>query len=109
MTGKFRKVCLDSKASNHQQGDLAMPRYNPYTLQMQITRMFEQGQSFFALTKVQEWLRDHAQDPMDYEISFHQKPAPPGSGKVFVVEIELHRRDGQPVDEWLLQEVGRQS
>ena len=25
-----------------------MPRYNPYTLQMQLTRMFAEGQSFFA-------------------------------------------------------------
>jgi hypothetical protein len=86
-----------------------MPRYNPYTLQMQITRMFEQGQSFFATTKVQDWLRERNEDPNAYEILFHQKPAPPGSGEVMVVEVELRRKDGQPVDDWLLQEVGRQS
>lgn len=32
-----------------------MGRLNPYNLQMQITQMFTQGQSFFALTKVQDW------------------------------------------------------
>lgn len=86
-----------------------MPRYNPYTLQMQLTRMFEQGQSFFAITKVQDWLRERHEDPAAYEILFHQKPAPPGSGEVIVVEVELRRRDGQPVDEWLQQEVNRHS
>ena len=82
-----------------------MPRYNPYTLQMQITRMFEQGQSLFATMKVQDWLRERNEDPAAYEILFHQKPAPPGSKEVLVVEIELKRRDGQPVDEWLQQQV----
>ncbi|MBD2098229.1 hypothetical protein H6F90_24480 [Trichocoleus sp. FACHB-591] len=82
-----------------------MPRYNPYTLQMQITRMFEQGQSLFATMKVQDWLRERNEDPAAYEILFHQKPAPPGSQKVLVIEIELKRRDGQPVDEWLQQQV----
>ncbi|MEB3336069.1 MAG: hypothetical protein VKJ46_01310 [Leptolyngbyaceae bacterium] len=84
-----------------------MPRFNPYTLQMQITRMFEQGQSFFATLKVQDWLRERQEDPAAYEILFHQKPAPPGSGLVITVEIELRRRDGQPVDDWLQQEVNR--
>ena len=82
-----------------------MPRYNPYTLQMQITRMFEQGQSLFATMKVQDWLRERNEDPAAYEILFHQKPAPPGSQEVLVVEIELKRRDGQPVDEWLQRQV----
>ncbi|HEY9748051.1 MAG TPA: hypothetical protein V6C63_05205 [Allocoleopsis sp.] len=86
-----------------------MPRYNPYTLQMQITRMFEQGQSLFATMKVQDWLRERNEDPAAYEILFHQKPAPPGSGEVLVVEIELKRRDGQPVDEWLQQQVNQHS
>lgn len=84
-----------------------MPRFDPYTLQIQLTRMFEQGQSFFATTKVQDWLRERNQDPNDYDIVFHQRPAPPGSGKVMVIEVELRRRDGQPVDEWLQQEVNR--
>ncbi len=84
-----------------------MPRFDPYTLQMQITRMFEQGQSFFATTKVQDWLRERKEDPSAYDILFHQRPAPPGSGLVMVMEIELRRKDGQPVDEWLQQEVNR--
>ncbi len=84
-----------------------MPRFNPYTLQMQITRMFEQGQSFFATTKVQEWLKERNEDPNAYNILFHQKPAPPGSGEVMVVEIELQRKDGQPVDPWLQEQVNQ--
>ena len=84
-----------------------MARINPYTLQMQITRMFEQGQSLFAITNVQDWLRERNEDPANYEILFHEKPAPPGSGLVMMVETELRRRDGQPVDEWLQQEVNR--
>ncbi|OUC14380.1 MAG: hypothetical protein B0A82_12215 [Alkalinema sp. CACIAM 70d] len=84
-----------------------MPRINPYTLQMQITRMFQQGQSLFAPMKVQEWLKERGHNPAEYTILFHQKPAPPGSGEVIVTEIELKRKDGQPVDEWLQQEVNR--
>ncbi|HEY9751771.1 MAG TPA: hypothetical protein V6C46_02385 [Coleofasciculaceae cyanobacterium] len=83
-----------------------MPRYHPYTLQLQITRMFEQGQSFFAQIKVQDWLKEHNQDPANYDIFFHEKPAPPGSGLVKVVEVELRRKDGQPVESWLQQELG---
>jgi hypothetical protein len=85
-----------------------MPRYNPYTLQMQITRMFEQGQSLFAQLKVQDWLKEHNEDPANYNIFFHEKPAPPGSGQVKVVEVELRRKDGQPIDAWLQQELGQQ-
>ncbi|BAZ79194.1 MAG: hypothetical protein ACKO9I_20180 [Sphaerospermopsis kisseleviana] len=82
-----------------------MGRINPYTLQMQITRMFAEGQSFFALTKVQDWLKEHNQNPLEYEIFFHKKPAPPGSQEVMVIEIELKRKDGQPVDSWLQEQV----
>lgn len=82
-----------------------MGRINPYTLQMQITRMFEQGQSFFATIKVQDWLKERKHNPLDYEIIFHQHPAPPGSQEVMVVEIELRRKDGQPVDPWLQEQV----
>ena len=82
-----------------------MPRFNPYTLQMQITRMFEQGQSFFATLKVQDWLRERNQDPAAYDIVFNQKPAPPGSNAVIAVEIELRRKDGQPVDPWLQEQA----
>ena len=82
-----------------------MPRLNPYTLQMQITRMFEQGQSFFATLKVQDWLKERNQDPTNYEIIFHQKPAPPGSNAVIAIQIELRRKDGQPVDPWLQEQA----
>jgi hypothetical protein len=86
-----------------------MGRLNPYTLQMQITSLFSQGQSFFAVTKVQDWLKEHNQNPLDYEILFHQKPAPPGSKEVFVIEIELKRKDGQPVDPWLQEQANLQA
>ncbi|NWF59811.1 MAG: hypothetical protein HXY43_11095 [Fischerella sp.] len=85
-----------------------MGRLNPYSLQMQITRMFEQGQGFFATTKVQEWLKERGHNPTDYEIIFNQKPAPPGSKQVMVVEIELRRKDGQPVDPWLQEQANLQ-
>ena len=85
-----------------------MARLNPHTLQMQITRMFEQGQSFFATIKVQDWLRERNHDPADYNVIFHQKPAPPGSSAAMIVEIELRRRDGQPVDPWLQQQANLQ-
>ena len=82
-----------------------MPRFNPYTLQMQITRMFEQGQSFFATIKVQDWLRERNHDPAAYDIIFHQKPAPPGSNAVMAIEVELRRKDGEPVDPWLQEQA----
>ncbi len=82
-----------------------MGRLNPYTLQMQITRMFEQGQSLFATMKVQDWLRERNQDPAAYDVIFHQKPAPPGSKSVMAIEIELRRKDGQPVDPWLQEQA----
>jgi hypothetical protein len=82
-----------------------MGRLNPYTLQMQVTRLFEQGQSFFATIKVQDWLKERNHNPADYEIIFHQKPAPPGSDQVIAIEIELRRRDGQPVDHWLQEQA----
>ena len=84
-----------------------MARINPYTLQMQITRMFEQGQSMFATIKVQDWLRERNENPNDYDIVFNQQPAPPGSGLVMVVEIELRRKDGEPVDTWLQEQVNQ--
>ena len=84
-----------------------MARINPYTLQMQITRMFEQGQSMFATIKVQDWLRERNENPNDYDIIFNQQPAPPGSGLVMVVEIELRRKDGEAVDPWLQEQVNQ--
>jgi hypothetical protein len=86
-----------------------MPQVNPFTLRMQVTRMFEQGQSLFAEIKVQDWLKERNHNPKDYLIRFHQKMAPVGSNSSVIVEIELIRKDGQPVDEWLQQEINRQS
>jgi hypothetical protein len=86
-----------------------MPRVNPFTIRMQVARMFEQGQSLFAELKVQDWLKERNHNPKDYVIRFHQKMAPVGSNSAVIVEIELIRKDAQPVDEWLLQEINRQS
>jgi len=72
---------------------------------MEITRLFEQGQSFFATIKVEDWLKQRNENPADYDILFHQKPAPPGSKAVITVEIELRRKDGQPVDPWLQEQA----
>lgn len=84
-----------------------MARFSPYGIQVQLTRMFDSGQSFFATTKVQDWLREHNQDPQAYEIIFHKKPALPGSEAIFLIEVELRRRDGQPVEAWLLRELNQ--
>jgi hypothetical protein len=84
-----------------------MSRHNPYNLQLQISRMYRDGQSFFANIKVQEWLKERNQDPAAYEIMFHKVPAPPGSGLVEAIQVELKRKDGSPVDEWLAAEVNR--
>lgn len=82
-----------------------MPRFDSYNLRLQLSRMFDQGQSFFCTFKVQDWLRERQHDPQDYEIIFHQKPAPASLGLKMMVEIELRRRDGQPVDPALLAEL----
>ena len=86
-----------------------MPQVNPFTIRMQVTKMFEQGQSLFAELKVQDWLKERNHNPRDYVIRFHQKMAPVGSNSSVIVEIELTRKDGQPVDEWLSQEITRQN
>ncbi|OKH22205.1 hypothetical protein NIES593_13495 [Hydrococcus rivularis NIES-593] len=84
-----------------------MARINPYSLRMQIGRMFEQGQSFFCTIKVHDWLKERNQDPNAYDIIFHPQPAPPGANMRTMVEIELRRKDGQPVDPWLQEEINR--
>ncbi len=86
-----------------------MPQVNPFTLRRQVTRMFEQGQSCFAEIKVQDWLKERNHNPKDYLIRFHQKMASVDSNSSVIVGIELTRKDGQPVDEWLQQEINRQS
>lgn len=85
-----------------------MGRLNPHVLQMEISRMFAQGQSFFCVPKVQDWLRERQQNPDEYDIIFHEKPAPPGSELVKIVEIELRRKDGQPIESWLQKQVNEQ-
>ena len=86
-----------------------MPQVNPFTIRMQVARMFEQGQSFFAEIKVQDWLKERNHNPKDYLIRFRQVMAPVNANSSVVIEIELTRRDGQPVDEWLSQEINRQN
>lgn len=86
-----------------------MPRVNPHTLQMQISRMFEQGQSFFCAIKVQDWLKEQNENPNDYDILFHPQPAPSNSPFKTLITIELKRKDGQPVDPWLQEEVNHSS
>ncbi len=82
-----------------------MARFAPHDLQLQITRMFTEGQSFFAKIKVQDWLKERNENPDDYEIAFNKRPAPAGSNLVFVVDIQLTRKDGQAVDPWLLEQI----
>lgn len=82
-----------------------MARLNIHSLSMQISRMFEQGQSFFCTIKVQDWLRERNENPDDYEISFAEKPAPPGSDLIIMREIILHRKDGKPVDTWITEDI----
>ena len=82
-----------------------MARFTPYTLQLQLTRMFRDGQSFFANTKIEQWLLERGEDPLAYRIQFHKRPAPEGSDLPFLIEIELQRKDGQPVDPWLLKQL----
>jgi hypothetical protein len=82
-----------------------MAQHNPHSIQLQINRMFESGQSLFALTKVQDWLKQRNEDPQDYHIIFNKQPAPVGSREVIAVKIELQRKDGQAVDEWLLSQL----
>ncbi len=82
-----------------------MARYMPFNLQLQIDRMFAEGQSFFAKTKVQDWLKERHENPDDFDIEFNKHPAPAGSNLVFVVDILLTRKDGQPVDPWILEQL----
>jgi hypothetical protein len=78
-----------------------MAQHNPHSIQLQINRMYESGQSLFARTKVEDWLKQRNENPADYEIIFNKQPAPVGSREVMAINIELQRKDGQPLDEWL--------
>jgi hypothetical protein len=82
-----------------------MSQHNPYNIQLQISRMFKDGQGMFATIKVQDWLKERSENPADYKIAFNKKPAPPGSREVQVVEIVLQRKDGEPVAEWLMEQL----
>jgi hypothetical protein len=82
-----------------------MAKYTPYNLQLQISRMFQDGQSLFASIKVQDWLKERNENPADYEISFTKRSAAPGSREVQVIDINLKRKDGQPVADWLLEQL----
>jgi hypothetical protein len=82
-----------------------MPQHNPFSIKLQIERMFQNGQSLFAKTKVEDWLKIRNEDPADYNINFEKQPAPVGSSAVVKIKIQLERKDGQPVDEWLLAQL----
>jgi hypothetical protein len=82
-----------------------MARFSPYSLQLQLTRLFRDGQSFFAVSKVEQWLLDKGEDPQKYLISFLQQPAPADSEMPYLIEVQLKRRDGQPVDDWILEQL----
>lgn len=82
-----------------------MSQHNPHSIQLQINRMFESGQSLFAKTKVDDWLKQRNEDPFDYDISFNKIPAPVGSRAVMAIQVELQRKDGAEVDEWLLTQL----
>ncbi len=82
-----------------------MSQHNPHSIQLQINRMFESGQSLFAKTKVDDWLKQRNEDPFDYDIIFNKMPAPVGSKAIMIVQVELRRKDEAPVDEWLLAQL----
>lgn len=84
-----------------------MAKFDPFNLQLQITRMFAEGQDLFALNRVQDWLRYLQQDPNDFEIRFRKKAAPDRQPP-FTIEIVLQRKDGQPVDPFLVEMLNRQ-
>ena len=82
-----------------------MAQHNPHSIQLQINRLFESGQSLFAKTKVEDWLRQRNENPADYTIVFNKQPAAVGSRDVMAIAVELQRQDGQPLDEWLLAQL----
>ncbi|MDX2271905.1 MAG: hypothetical protein NW237_08130 [Cyanobacteriota bacterium] len=80
---------------------------NPFSLKLEISKLFQQGQSFFALSKVESWLREHHENPGDFDITFHQEMPSPDDSAVMLIGIQLSRRDGQAVDPWLIEEINR--
>jgi hypothetical protein len=83
-----------------------MARHNPFSIQLQVAKLFADGQGFFATLKVQEWLKMRGEDPEDYAIGFRKGPAAPGSGQVEAIAIILTRKDEQTVDASLLADLG---
>jgi hypothetical protein len=82
-----------------------MARFSPYSLELQITRLFKDGQSFFATSKVEQWLMERGENPQNYTITFTKQTAPTGSELPFLIKTELKRRDGQVVEDWLIQQL----
>jgi hypothetical protein len=82
-----------------------MARFSPYSLELQITRLFKDGQSLFATSKVEQWLMERGENPQNYTITFTRQPAPAGSELPFLIKTELKRKDGQAVDEWLIRQL----
>lgn len=82
-----------------------MARFSPYSLELQITRLFKDGQSFFATAKVEQWLMERGENPQNYKISFNRETAPAGSELPFLIKTELQRRDGQAVEDWLIKQL----
>jgi hypothetical protein len=82
-----------------------MARFSPYSLELQITRLFKDGQSFFAASKVEQWLMERGENPQNYTITFVRQEAPAGSDLPFLIKTELKRKDGQVVEDWLIQQL----
>jgi hypothetical protein len=82
-----------------------MARFSPYSLELQITRLFKDGQSFFAASKVEQWLMERGENPQNYTIIFVRQEAPAGSDLPFLIKTELKRKDGQAVEDWLIQQL----
>jgi hypothetical protein len=82
-----------------------MARHNPFSIQLEVAKLFSDGQGFFATIKVEEWLKMRGEDPKDYKIGFRKGPAAPGSGQVEAIAIVLTRQDEQPVDASLLADL----
>jgi hypothetical protein len=82
-----------------------MARFSPYSLELQITRLFKDGQSFFATSKVEQWLMERGENPQNYTITFTKQTAPTGSELPFLIKTELKRRDGQAVEDWLIRQL----
>ncbi|WP_404786322.1 hypothetical protein [Altericista sp. CCNU0014] len=82
-----------------------MARFSPYSLELQITRLFKDGQSFFAASKVEQWLMERGENPQNYTITFNKEAAPAGSELPFLIKTELKRKDGQAVEDWLVKQL----